>query len=145
MAEVGGSMSAVAVVGSLQVGVYSLSGPLVGLLVARFSPRTVCIAGALLSSLGLMGASFAPSLNLIYLGYGFITGFGFGLMYLPSVVGVAPYFSDNRALAIGICLCGSGVGTFGLAPISNYIMMRHGWRWVLRTFSIMCCLCTLCG
>merc|ERR1719370_229140 len=92
-----------------------------------------------------MGASFAPSLNLIYLGYGFVTGFGFGLMYLPSVVGVAPFFTDNRALAIGICLCGSGVGTFGLAPVSNYILLRHGWRWVMRTFSGLCLLCTFCG
>ena len=61
--------------------------------------------------------------------------------YLPSVVGVAPFFTENRALAIGICLCGSGVGrkcfqvqfiflppkvgTFGLAPVSNFILLRY--------------------
>jgi len=143
--DLGGSRGAVAVVGSLQVGVYSLSGPVVGKLVTRFGPRAVCISGAVVASIGLLASSFSPSLNLIYSTYGLVTGFGFGLMYLPSVVGVAPYFSDNRALAIGICLCGSGVGTFALAPVSNFILHRHGWRWVMRTFSALCLLCSLCG
>jgi len=143
--ELGGSRGAVAVVGSLQVGVYSLSGPIVGKLVSRFGPRAVCISGAIVASCGLLASSFAPSLTMVYSSYGLITGFGFGAMYLPSVVGVAPFFTENRALAIGICLCGSGVGTFGLAPVSNFILLRHGWRWVMRMFSGLCLLCTFCG
>lgn len=145
MADLGGSRGALAVVGSLQVGVYSLSGPVVGKLVTRFGPRSVCISGAVIASCGLLASSFSPSLPLIYASYGLATGFGFGLMYLPSVVGVAPYFKDNRALAIGICLCGSGVGTFTLAPVCNYILVRHGWRWVMRTFAALSVLCIGCG
>jgi MFS family permease len=144
-AELGGSRSAVAVVGSLQVFMYSLSSPVVAKLIDSFGPRAVCISGAVIASLGLLAASFAPSLALVYCTYGLVTGFGFGLMYLPSVVGVAPYFLDNRALAIGISLCGSGVGTFSLAPLSSYVLHRHGWRWVVRTLSGLCLLCTACG
>ena len=70
--ELGGSRGAVAVVGSLQVfsthfhfhksmfiysfstqvGVYSLSGPIVGKLVSRFGPRAVCISGAIVARSG---------------------------------------------------------------------------------------------
>jgi len=49
--------------------------------------------------------------------------------YLPSVVGVAPFFTDNRALAIGICLCGSGVGrkTFPSAILNSSFQGWHFW------------------
>ena len=66
-------------------------------------------------------------------------------MYIPCVVGVAPYFTDRRALAIGICLCGSGFGTFGLAPISQHILDTYGWRWVLRALSVFALVGVLCG
>ena len=45
--------------------------------------------------------------------------------YLPSVVGVAPFFTDNRALAIGICLCGSGVRKW--VVFCNIFPGRHIW------------------
>ena len=35
-----------------QVGVYSLSGPIVGKLVSRFGPRAVCISGAIVARSG---------------------------------------------------------------------------------------------
>jgi len=143
--DLGGGRAEIAVAGSLQVGVYSLSGPMVSKLIDRFGTRVVCISGALISFLGLFSASYATHLSSVYLSYSVFTGLGFGLMYLPSVVGVAPYFEERRALAIGICLCGSGVGTFSLAPISQFILDNYGWRWVLRTFSAICLFCTICG
>ena len=41
-----------------------------------------------------------------------VSGIGFGLIYLPAVVCVGYYFESKRALATGIAVCGSGVGTF---------------------------------
>ena len=141
LAELGGGRGGVAVAGSLQVGVYSLSGPIVGRLITSFGARPVCIAGALISCLGLLGASYSSSLGSVLIGYSVVTGFGFGMMYIPSVVGVAPYFTQRRSLAIGICLCGSGIGTFTLAPISAYILENYGWRWVFRAFSAISFFC----
>ena len=42
------------------------------------------MAGALLASLGLLTASFAPSVSLLLWCYSVLTGLGFGLMYIPS-------------------------------------------------------------
>ena len=86
--------------------------------------RPVCVTGAVLAALGLLAGSFAPSLSILIWCYSVVTGLGFGLMYIPSVVVSAPYFTSRRALAIGICLCGSGFGTFTLAPVSQYILDR---------------------
>ena len=136
-----------------EVGVYCLSGPLVGRLVTTHGCRRVCVSGAVLASIGLLTASFAPGLSLMIWCYSVVTGLGFGLMYIPSVVVSAPYFTHKRSLAIGICLCGSGFGTFSLAPVSQvricftqshciivwcqYILEHHGWQWVMRLFSLL--------
>ena len=55
-------------------------------------------------------------------------GMGFGMIYLPSVVSIMEYFSKKRALATGIAVCSSGVGTFAIAPIINTLLNAYGWR-----------------
>jgi len=57
-----------------------------------------------------------------------VAGIGFGLMYLPSIVMVSFYFDKRRALATGIAVCGSGVGTFVFAPFSNFLVTEYGWK-----------------
>ena len=145
LSDLGGGRAQISLVGSLQVGVYCLVGPLVGKLVTTHGCAKICVTGAFLASLGLLTASFAPSLSILMWCYSVITGLGFGLMYIPSVVVSAPYFTDRRALAIGICLCGSGFGTFSLAPLSQFILENYGWRWVMRTFSFLSMIAILAG
>ena len=52
--------------------------------------------------------------------YGVIGGFGLGLIYLPAVCAVGYHFEKKRALATGISVCGSGVGTFVFAPLGPH-------------------------
>jgi hypothetical protein len=56
------------------------------------------------------------------------TGVGFGLIYVPAVIAVGFYFERWRALATGIAVCGSGIGTFLMAPFSTYLIEHWGWR-----------------
>lgn len=55
-------------------------------------------------------------------------GVGFGMMYLPSIVMVGYYFDKYRALATGIAVCGSGIGTFVFAPLATYLVDEYSWR-----------------
>ena len=55
-------------------------------------------------------------------------GVGFGFMYLSAIVSVNFYFEKYRSLAMGIAVCGSGVGTFAFTPINRYLMREYGWR-----------------
>ena len=48
-----------------------------------------------------------------------IKGLGFGLIYLPAIVSVSIYFEKKRAFATGIAVCGSGLGTFIMAPVTK--------------------------
>ena len=45
-------------------------------------------------------------------------------MYIPAVVAVAEHFHKRQSLAMGICVCGTGVGTFLLAPAESYFLNR---------------------
>ena len=45
-------------------------------------------------------------------------------MYIPAVVAVAEHFQRRQSLAMGICVCGTGVGTFLLAPAELFLLNR---------------------
>lgn len=50
------------------------------------------------------------------------------MIYMPAVLTVGFYFEKWRALATGLALCGSGVGTFVMAPLTDTLNETYGWR-----------------
>lgn len=50
------------------------------------------------------------------------------MLYLPSIVMVSVYFDKRRAMATGIAVCGSGIGTFVFAPLVTALNDEYGWR-----------------
>ena len=100
----------------------SISGPLVAALLTSNGHRKVTLAGVLLATGGLLlsalyiQVSTSPSIVVLYLTIGLLTGLGFGLMYLPAMDIVEHFFSRRLGLAMGLACCGSGFGQFVLAP-----------------------------
>ena len=141
--EMGGGRGQTSLAGSLLVATYAFTGPLASRLVtryyldnnervmmpvSRFGTRKVCMSGAVIAALGLGLGSITKSLAGLIITYSIVTGVGFGLMYIPSIVAVANHFTKQRSLAIGVCLCGAGVGTFALSPLETEITENYGWR-----------------
>lgn len=81
--------------------------------------------------------------NDIYYVCIYFLGIGFGFIYLPAVVTVGYYFEKKRAFATGLAVCGSGVGTFLMAPFVQYLLGRYDWRGTLLVLSgvILNCIC----
>ena len=50
------------------------------------------------------------------------------MIYLPSIVSVGYYFERRRAVATGIAVCGSGIGTFIFAPLTKYLLDELDWK-----------------
>ena len=48
-------------------------------------------------------------------------------MYMSAVVSVNFYFEKRRSFAMGIAVCGSGVGTFLLTPLNRYLIEKFDW------------------
>lgn len=115
-------------VGSLQPAVTYTVGPLASALTNRYGCRTVTIVGAVISTIGFSISYFARNLYFLYFSSGIVAGLGFGLIYLPAIVSVAQYFEKRRSFATGLAVCGSGFGTFLLAPATEQLLQEYGWR-----------------
>ncbi|XP_042218311.1 monocarboxylate transporter 14-like isoform X2 [Homarus americanus] len=118
----------VAWIPSLLAGVYLSAGPLVSALSNKFGCRKVCILGGVIASMAYFLSCFATSVEYLMIFQGVIGGLGFGLIYLPAVVCVGYYFETKRAVATGIAVCGSGVGTMIFPPLLNYLISVYSWQ-----------------
>lgn len=140
----GDSKSKTACIGSLFMAMPLLSGPIASILTDRFGCRRVSIFGAILASLGFVISSFTDSIEVLFLTFGVISGFGLSLCYVASVVIVAYYFEKRRSFATGLSFCGSGIGTFAFAPLTQYLLEEYGWRGttlILAGFFLNMCVC----
>ncbi|GAC1306257.1 MAG: OFA family MFS transporter [Acidimicrobiales bacterium] len=91
----------------------------------RRGPRTVALAGGVIYSLGIIGASFAHSraqLPLLILTYGVIGGFGLGCGYIVPIAMLQKWFPDRRALITGIAVGGFGFGAFLTSPVAQRLV-----------------------
>lgn len=75
----------------------------------------------------------------------FISGLGFGLMYLPAIVSVSHYFDTKRSFATGLAVCGSGIGTFIFAPLSKFLVDEYKWQGAALIEAGIILNCILCG
>jgi len=57
-----------------------------------------------------------------------IVGLGLGIAYLPAMISVSFYFEKRRTLATGMALCGTGIGTFIFAPLTNMLLSEYAWK-----------------
>mgnify|MGYP001305187098 FL=1 len=108
------------------IGVTNLSGPIVSWLIKRFGLRAVSISGAMISSIALFLSTMSPNVIFLMIIYGIIGGFGAGMIYLTSIIIVGYYFESKRALATGIAVCGTGVGSIIVPPLANHIFTHFG-------------------
>lgn len=74
-----------------------------------------------------------------------ISGLGFGLIYLPSIVIVGQYFEKRRSLALGLSMSGMGCGIFVFSPVSKYLIDEYGWKGALLIEAGFILNCAVCG
>ncbi|XP_014013768.2 monocarboxylate transporter 12-B isoform X1 [Salmo salar] len=122
-----------------------LCAPLGSFIGNRLSCRIAVILGGFLSSIGLVLSSFATSLEYLYLTLGVLTGIGFALCYTPAIAMVGSYFCERKALAYGIAMSGSGIGTFILAPVVQMLIEHYSWRGALLILGGVVANLCVCG
>ncbi|KAJ3607660.1 hypothetical protein NHX12_024711 [Muraenolepis orangiensis] len=144
-AHFGGDYSGTAWIHSLVDCTTMLCAPLGSAVASRWSSRVSVVSGGLLSSFGLLLSSFCSSLEGLYLTLGVLTGVGFALCYTPTIATVGCYFRRRRALAYGVAMSGSGIGTFLLAPAVQLLIDRYSWRGALLILSAFVANLCVCG
>lgn len=127
-AEFGASRAEVSLVFSLCAFLYFLLGAPGGMLADRYGTRRVALTGVGFLVAGLVAASYAPSVQVLYLTYSIGLGVGIGLSYVPSVGAVQPWFDKRRVLASGIAVSGIGAANLLAPPLAAWWIEAFGWR-----------------
>jgi len=107
---------------------YGISAIITGILADRYSPKiTIWVAGFLLGA-GLLLSGLANNYWQLFFFFGILAGLGSGCCYsIPSSV-VQKWFIEKRGVALGISMCGIGLGVFIISLVIGYIIPIYGWR-----------------
>lgn len=127
-AEFGASRGDVALVFSFAAFLWFLLGAPGGMAADRFGPRRVTGLGVACLATALWLASRAESVAALCATYSIGIGLGVGLVYVPSVGAVQPWFAANRALASGIAVAGIGAGNIAGPLLAAWWIGLYGWR-----------------
>lgn len=127
-AEFGAPRGDVALVFSVAAFLWFLLGAPAGMAADRFGPRRVCALGVASLVAALWLASRVQSVEALYATYSIGVGLGVGLIYVPSVGTVQPWFAANRALASGIAIAGIGAGNIAGPLLAAWWIGLFGWR-----------------
>ncbi len=66
-------------------------------------------------------------------------------MYVTSMVAVQHWFDRKRAMATGLAVSGSGVGTLVFGFLTQYLIDTVDWQWTLRVEALIMLLGVICG
>ncbi|HYR35247.1 MAG TPA: MFS transporter [Burkholderiales bacterium] len=127
-AEFGASRGDIALVFSVAAFLWFLLGAPGGMAADRYGPRRVALIGVASLVAALWLASRAPSLGVLYATYSIGIGLGVGLVYVPSVGAVQPWFGANRAFASGLAVAGIGAGNIAGPLLAAWWIGLFGWR-----------------
>ncbi|MFW5827293.1 MAG: MFS transporter, partial [Alkalispirochaeta sp.] len=118
----------------IMIAVFSLTMPLGGLVLKRLGPRRTALIGGLFLGGGWIAGSWASSMKLVSLFWGFLGGMGVGITYVIPLTMAHAWFPRNRGLAMGVVLGGFGMSPFVTAPVAELIIEELG---VLAAFRIL--------
>ena len=121
---------------SVILAVFAVTMALTGRFVETHGPKTITIAGCILTGLGWLSASMASSIPLLSLSYGVIGGIGIGIAYGATVAVAARWFPDRRGLAVGLTVLGVGFSAFITANLAGYLIAAYGVMSTFRIFGI---------
>lgn len=111
-----------------------LSSMVFGRIFEKVNVRKLLVSSALLASLCFFAYSSATRVWHFYLisipiGY---CGVALGSTAVSMIIGTN-YSSANRGKAMGVAMCGSGLGGMVVTPLVSYINSTIGWRWSFRS------------
>ena len=99
-----------------------------GMMMDRFGPRPVLLAGSFLLGLGLALASRASTVEEFQFLYGVVVGAGGGAIFAPLMATVTGWFDRHRSLAVSLVSAGMGVAPMTVAPIAARLVTTYDWR-----------------
>ncbi|KAK4196293.1 major facilitator superfamily domain-containing protein [Triangularia verruculosa] len=135
-----------AIVGGLAIALALMVAPLANCCKRVLGTRWTILLGSVITSAGIFASSAASQVWHLVLSYGLCYGLGMGILYIPSISVVGPWFSTHRSLAIGIASAGSGFGGLAYSLLAGKLIATYGipWTWRIMSFTTFFCN-VICG
>jgi predicted MFS family arabinose efflux permease len=107
----------------------ALVSPLIGILLDRFPPRRIILPGILVFAVGLATLSrLTPNIVQFYATFfviGLVANSTAQFAYTRTIL---TWFTTRRGIALALLLTGSGVGSILIPPLTQWMILHHGWR-----------------
>ena len=138
-ATLGVGIDTVGLTVALQNLIWGLGQPLAGAIADRFGSARVLLGGALTYAAGLMVMAGASGPLGLYLGGGFVTGFGMSAASFAIVLAAMGKLVDEqrRSVALGTATAFGSFGHFVLVPLAGALIGTLGWRTTLTLLAII--------
>jgi MFS family permease len=108
--------------------VSSTLGILTGRLNDRYGPRLMLTISVIVISIGCALMSVVNTLWQLYVVYGVIIAVGAAFGWVPVIATVCHWFVRKRGMALGITKAATGIGMFIMPPLSQFLIIKLGWR-----------------
>ena len=107
--------------------VFAFSMIVAGLCQDKFGPRVTAFIGGLLVGFGFFVCSSFTSYSAWLIGFGVLTGTGFGFAYSSTTPPALKWFpSSKTGLISGFVVSGFGIASVYIAPLSQYLLKNFG-------------------
>ncbi|KAH7177006.1 major facilitator superfamily domain-containing protein, partial [Dactylonectria macrodidyma] len=137
------SSSQISWIGSTQLFLTFVIGPISGRLADAGYGQHCIMLGSSLSVLGLTMTSLASQYWHVLLAQGLCVGLGGGMMAMPAAAAIGAHLKSRRALAMSVSGCGAGIGAVTYASIVQYSLPKIGFGWAVRCCGLVSLLCAL--
>ena len=129
--------SAIAITYTLQVACSCLGPIPLSPIITRLSVRNNILVGGIIYGVGLIGASFAASLPMLYVCYGVVSGIGVAFIYPQMMSYSVKVLADKGSLASGFMAAAYGSGAVVWAPVADKMISGNSFSFTLIVLGII--------
>ncbi|KAL2135718.1 hypothetical protein VTI74DRAFT_7235 [Chaetomium olivicolor] len=130
-----------AMIGGLSISQALLISPVAQMLQRRIGTRFTMLLGTAVVFAGLFASSAADRIWHLFLSFAFCFGWGMGLIYIPAMSLLPPWFSRHRSLAVGLATSGAGLGGLAYSLVAGRLIEASGIAWTWRILSFISVAC----
>ncbi|MCM1989127.1 OFA family MFS transporter [Oceanirhabdus seepicola] len=111
---------------SIAIFVFAFTTIFSGRLQDKIGPRKVASIGGILYGAGLILASKATSIILLYISFGVLAGIGVGFVYVCPLSTCIKWFPEKKGFITGIAVGAFGLGSLVFKSIIQYLLVSKG-------------------
>ncbi len=129
--------SAIAITYTLQVACSCLGPIPLSPVITRLSVKQNILVGGVIYGLGLVGASFATNLPMLYVCYGVVSGLGVAFIYPQMMSYSVKVLADKGSLASGFMAAAYGSGAVVWAPVADSMISGNSLSFTLKVLGVV--------